>query len=260
MIWPFTLLGALLGLLLGRLPGALFGALLGQAIDRRLRLRRLQDLPALLRGRLAEKPHLDERELLFLLLGRLAKSEGAVQESHIQMARAEMQRLRLGANAQREAIAAFGRGKNLQDGLLQRSLTELSSRPQLAEALLRACWRMALADGYLGAHEQRLLLQWGGWMGFAAHKVKALGQDYQPKNLNDPQSRHSDYQRALKLLGVTANSSPAQIKSAWRRQLSRHHPDKLTGHNATPERLREATERTGELHKAYQLIKKQRGF
>jgi len=259
MIWPATVLGALLGLLLGRLPGALFGALLGQAIDRRLRLRRLQDLPELLRGRLTAKHHLDERELLFLLLGRLAKSEGAVQESHIQMARAEMQRLRLDANAQREAIAAFGRGKNLLDSLLQRSLEGLSSRPQLAEALLRACWRMAFADGYLGAREQALLLQWGGWMGFAAQKVKALGQDYQPKNLNDPQSRYGDYQRALKLLGVTANSSPAQIKRAWRRQLSLHHPDKL-GSNISAKRLREATERTGELHKAYQLIKKQRGF
>jgi len=255
MIWPATVLGAFIGLMLGRLPGALFGALLGQAIDRRLGLRHLRDLPKLLRAQTARKHDVDERELLFLLLGRLAKSEGAVQESHIQMARAEMQRLQLDVTAQRQAIAAFARGKNVLDYWLQRSLMALAMRPQLGEALLRACWRMAWADGYLGVHEQRLLLQWGGWLGFPAQKIRALGQDYQPQATGG-----ADYRRALRLLGVTADSSPAQIKRAWRKQLSLHHPDKLGSRQASPGQLREATERTAELHKAYRLIQKQHGF
>jgi len=243
-------------MLLGRLPGAVFGALLGQAIDRRWRLRSWRDLPRLLRGGLQASRYVDERELLFLLLGRLAKSEGAVQESHIQMARAEMQRLQLDKEAQREAIAAFGRGKNVLDSLLQRSLSELAMRPPLGEALLRACWRMAFADGYLGSREQALLLQWGGWLGFSAQKVKALGQDYQPQAANV--CRQVDYQQALKLLGVSESSSPAQIKRAWRKQVSLHHPDKQSG--SSPERLHEATERTRELHNAYRLIRQRRGF
>jgi len=258
VIWPATTLGAFIGLLLGKLPGALFGALLGQAIDRRLRLRRLRDVTALLRTRsTATSQIMNERELLFLLLGRLAKSEGAVQESHIQMARGEMRRLQLDECAQREAIGAFGRGKSVLDSLLQRSLTALACRPQLGEALLRACWRMAFADGYLGAREQALLLQWGLWLGFSAQRIKALGRDYQPEAASS--ICQVDYQKALKLLGVSESSSPAQIKRAWRRQLSLHHPDKLGG-SVSAECLREATERTGQLHRAYQLIKKQRGF
>jgi DnaJ like chaperone protein len=42
--------------------------------------------------------------------------------------------------------------------------------------------------------------------------------------------------------------------------LSRHHPDKLTGSGAGPERVREATEKTGELHRAYELVRQRRGF
>jgi len=257
MIWPATVLGAFIGLLLGRLPGAVFGALLGQAIDRRLRLRSLRDLPRLLRGGWQASGSLDERELLFLLLGRLAKSEGAVQETHIQMARGEMQRLQLDKEAQREAIAAFGRGKNVLDSVLQRSLSDLCVRPQLGEALLRACWRMALADGYVGLREQALLLQWGDWLGFSAAQIKALGQDYQAQAPHRFSSQ-IDYQKALKLLGVSESSSFAQIKRAWRKQVSVHHPDKLS--SSSPERLRQATELTRELHNAYRLIRQRRGF
>jgi len=261
MIWPTTVLGVAVGLLLGRLPGALFGALVGQAIDRRLRLQHWRDLPKLLNKRLANKSTVDEQELLFLLLGRLAKSEGCVQESHIQMARGEMQRLQLDSNAQREAIIAFGHGKQVLDSLLQRSLAELVTRPQRGEALLRACWRMAWADAHLGLHEQALLLQWGSWLGFSTQQVKALGQDYQRETTNiSATSQQSEYQKALRLLGVTANSTPAQIKRAWRKQLSLHHPDKLSGNQANQANLQQATERTRELHNAYRLIKQQRRF
>jgi len=261
MIWPATFLGAFLGLLLGRLPGALFGALLGQALDRRLQLQHWRDLPGRLRSQFAGSTHaVDEQELLFLLLGRLAKSEGAVQESHIQMARAEMQRLQLDEAAQREAIAAFGRGKSVLDSLLKRALNERMLRPQRGEALLRACWRMAFADGWLGPREQALLLQWGAWLGFRAQQVRALGQDYQPQQAPSSACKQKDYEKALRLLGVTAGSSPAQIKRAWRRQISLHHPDKLSGDNASHEQLLQATERTRELHEAYRLIRQRRGF
>jgi len=40
--------------------------------------------------------------------------------------------------------------------------------------------------------------------------------------------------------------------------LSRHHPDKLAGTGATPLQVREATERTRELHSAYALIRERR--
>ena len=86
MWWPGTLIGAGAGFAIASIPGAMLGALLGQALDRRLQLHSW----AQVRERLGGRPALRNDELLFVLLGRLAKSDGRVMDGHIQQARQEM--------------------------------------------------------------------------------------------------------------------------------------------------------------------------
>ncbi len=86
MWWPGTLIGTGAGFAIASIPGALLGALLGQMMDRHLRLQGWDDVRERLGGRSAPR----DEELLFVLLGRLAKSDGRVVEQHIQQARQEM--------------------------------------------------------------------------------------------------------------------------------------------------------------------------
>ena len=113
MLWPGTLIGAGAGFAIASIPGAMLGALLGQALDRRLQLQSLGHL----RERLGGRPMLRNDELLFVLLGRLAKSDGRVVDGHIYQARQEMRALEMNDFAQKRAIAAFNRGKASGDGL-----------------------------------------------------------------------------------------------------------------------------------------------
>ena len=251
MLWPSTLLGAFAGMIVASIPGALLGALLGQVLDRRLQLRSWAEL----RERLGIKPAPGDEELLFVLLGRLAKCEGRVLPVHIQQARAEMQRLALDPVAQQRAIAAFARGKTGRDSLR----APLRRQRARAEALLRACWRMAWVDGQVGRTERELILLWGKWLAVSSTTQDVLSAAYAPKQAA-PMARGGSYQEALRLLGVATDSEPAQIKRAYRRLLSRHHPDKLAGSGASPEQVREATEATRELHNAYSLIRQRHGF
>jgi DnaJ like chaperone protein len=254
MLWPVTVVGTAAGFALAHIPGAILGALIGQAVDRRLGVESWPQLWARLKG----QPALPLDELLFVMQGRLAKVDGRVQESHIAQARKEMTQMSMDEPARRQAIAAFGRGKAGRDAL-QGPLRRLQTQPATAEGLLRACWRMAWADGRVGRSEQQLLLQWGGWLGWAAPRVQALGADYAPAPRTLANSA-SAYQEALRLLGVTAATDADQIKQAYRRLLSRHHPDKLQGKGASPAQVRAATERTRELHSAYDLVRRRRGL
>lgn len=71
-----------------------------------------------------------------------------------------------------------------------------------------------------------------------------------------PNSAGNELEAALQLLGVTRSTSLAQVKQAYRRKVSVHHPDKLMGAGAPPAQLRAATEKTRALHQAYALVRK----
>ena len=152
MLWPATLLGAVAGLAVASIPGAMLGGLLGQVVDRRLRL----ESWAALRERLGGRAETRDEWLLFVLLGRLAKSDGRVLPVHIQQARAEMTRLGLDTEGQRQAIAAFAQGKVGRDSLRAPLRRQRARR----EALLRACWRMAWVDGQVSQAERELIMLW----------------------------------------------------------------------------------------------------
>lgn len=255
MFWPITLLGALAGGLLASIPGALLGALLGQVVDRRLGLDSWSSLRQRMRG---ETLVLQGDELLFFLLGRLAKSSGRISEAHVEAARSEMRRRQLTKAGQRAAIEAFYRGKASGEGLRE-PLQRLRGREAEAKAVLQACWRMARAQGAINAREHELVMLWGRWMGWDSAAIAALDQVGGHRQAA-PSHLGGAYEQALRLLDVRADTDPQLIKRAYRRLLSKHHPDKQAGAGATPRQVRDATERTRELHNAYTLIRERRGF
>ncbi len=197
----------------------------------------------------------DEDDLLFQLLGYLAKSGGRVEEMHIRQAREEMALRKLDRRAQRRAIASFGKGKA---GIahLQEEVARLKG--ERAEAVLLACWRMAWAGGVLSQSARQLVLQWGRWLGWSAERTERLSARVMPKRTRAV--ARDSYREALLLLGVEAGSEPALIKRAYRKLISQHHPDKLAGAGASVERVRAATEKTRELQAAYALVREREGF
>ena len=65
---------------------------------------------------------------------------------------------------------------------------------------------------------------------------------------------------AYRALQLPSSATEAEVKKAYRRLISRHHPDKLAGTGLGTEALRRATEMTQQIQKAYDLICKTRGF
>lgn len=254
MIWPITIVGGLAGLALASIPGALLGMLLGSIVDRNLALTSWAQLRARLQPTPA-KP-LDAQQTLFMLLGYLAKSAGRVTPEHIQMARAEMQRRQLFGPAQKAAIAAFSAGKDCRLAELHSSLYTHYRTSEQTERLLLAGWRMVLAKAPVTAKQRSALQQCASWLGCSKaacvryEELAKAGASQAPRKTGD------ELEAALQLLGVRRTDSLAQIKIAYRRQLSIYHPDKLIGAGAKPAQVQAATEKTRALHNAYALVRK----
>jgi len=73
----------------------------------------------------------------------------------------------------------------------------------------------------------------------------------------NPQQHLSD---AYNLLAVSKSASDSDVKKAYRRAMSKHHPDKLMSQGMPPEMIKMATEKTQQIKKAYDTIKQSRGI
>lgn len=263
MGWPLTILGAVLGVWLAGVAGAVFGAMLGHALDRYWQLRYWRDLPRLLARRLGLRP--DFEAVLFLALGRVAKSGGRVLPEHLQLARALMQQYRLDETQRLVAMSSFNRGKRPDTRIEQPLRRLLRQHPGRAAELLDCCWRMALVQGPAAKASGQLLERWSGLAGLTPAEQQRLRQRHQRHQRGQtgsgaPATTGGTLQQAAALLGVDLMAEPAQIKRAYRRLLSRHHPDKLVATGASQAELAAAGEQVHRVQQAYEIVRRYRGF
>ena len=255
MLWPMTVLGALAGGLLGDIPGGLLGAVLGHALDRHWGLRRWSDLASRFNR---SGPAFEE--VLFLCLGRLAKAEGRVEPVHLQLARDIMQQYRLDDAARLKAMRDFNRGKDPSVRVAARLKRLFRSQPARAAEVIDSCWRMALVSGSLGPASRQLLDQWSALAGLGKAEHQRMHQRHHRSRAapSPPMASRDLLREAASVLDVDLNASPESIKRAYRRQLSKHHPDKMR--NASPAMLAQAGERIRAIQEAYERVRRHRGF
>lgn len=255
MLWPLTLGGIALGAVVAGVSGAILGGILGHALDRHWQLRRWSDLLQ----RLGLRP--DFEQVLFLCLGRIAKADGQVTQQHLQLARELMQQYRLDESQRLAAMRAFNQGKQ-QARRVERAVERLfRQQPARSAELLDGGWRMALIHGRVG-RAGLLLDDWAQRAGLGKAEQQRLRQRHQRRQAGAaaPARTTGSLQQAARLLGVELDSSPEQIKRAYRRQLSRHHPDKLIGTGASEAKLAEASERVHQIQQAYERLRRYHGI
>jgi len=72
------------------------------------------------------------------------------------------------------------------------------------------------------------------------------------KQVNSKQQLNNAY----KLLGVTKSTPEKEIKKAYRKLMSQHHPDKLVAKGLPPEMMDIAKQKTQDIQAAYEMITK----
>jgi DnaJ like chaperone protein len=253
------LIGALLGWVLLRHPfGIVIGALFGH----------LWDIGAI--GGNAPATPRDFIGPLFGLAGAIAKSDGRVSEPEIAATENLIARLRLSPAQRADAIARFKEGKQ-EDFAVDHAIAELRDwcrgRRDRAYILLDLLLELVFAEGAtlapekiaivrklcatLGVHEQELaaLAAMRGY-GFG-HAGGGYRQAQSPPGAPPGKDPYA-------VLGLSRAASDREVKTAYRRLIGQHHPDKL---GDVPEELkRRAEERAREINIAYEKIRAERGF
>ncbi len=214
---------------------------------------------------------------LFAFAGALAKSDGRVSEVEISAAESLMNRLRLNPELRRMAIEQFNLGKapeyDVQAAIVQlRGWTH--GRRDLAFLLLDLLLDLVYAEGTLPANKLGMVRQLCAALGVsdaelaAVTAMKGYGPRYQYQGPQGPQGPYTGQQQRPRntvsavdpyvVLGITHEAESRDIKRAYRKLMSQHHPDKLG--NVPDELKQRAESRAREINAAYERIKSERGF
>jgi DnaJ like chaperone protein len=267
--------GAIIGLLLFRNPwGALIGAILGHFYDQSVTVRRRP-------GGGAGVLEIGERffTTTFEVMGHVAKADGRVSEEEIAAARKVMAELRLNGAQIHAAIHHFSRGKSPEFDLettMQQFVTTCADRPDIMRVFLevqvRACLEGVDMQGPAGIAVQKVadLLEVSRIE--LAHIVQVLRLRREQFKANGgagprgggpggqaPPRSGMQMNAAYQILEVDPKASNDEVAKAYRRQLSKHHPDKLKANGLPESMLEHAKQRTQQIIEAYELIKAARG-
>jgi DnaJ like chaperone protein len=267
--WIGKIAGALLGgLVLGPI-GAAIGVLLGHQFDQQSE----EPVPDATPEELAA---IGERffRATFRVMGCLAKADGRVSELEISAAREVMDALRLNAAQVREAIGCFTAGKQPEFDL-NIELAELSAacrgRPDLARVFLEIQVRAALAGNDLGGPVRRLLHRIAAALSVSAFELAhveavlriqrgAFRADGAPPGGTSAPARDLALEEAYRVLETSAAASDDDVAKAYRRQLHRHHPDKLKANGLPESMLAHAKQRTQQIIEAWERVRARRGL
>jgi len=204
-------------------------------------------------------------ETVFLSMGKLAKADGQVSQEEIAHVEQFMQKLGMTAEHRSQAIALFKKGVDPAFDIYpayQRFISVCGNTKNLREVLLAYLIVLALADGHFHPAEEALLTELAGYLGYGPVEFKQMIEMVlNQSHFGGGQAKSATaLEDAYKALGVTKDSSDAEIKRAYRKLMSQYHPDKLMGQGVPEDMIAVATEQAKEIQLAHDLIKKSRNL
>lgn len=254
----FKFIGFIAGFYFFGLFGALLGLFVGSILDRV----RIYGAGAVnpLQNALRQAVFL---ETVFVSMGKLAKADGVVSQDEIDHVEVFMQKLGMTAEHRSQAIASFKQGTDPAFDLApvySKFMSVCGNTRDLTQMLLVSLIVMALADGHFHPAEEALLIDLAARLGYdqAAFR-QLLDMVLNQSHFGGSQvSSAGALDDAYKALGVTRDSTEAEVKRAYRKLISQFHPDKLIGQGMPEDMIKVATEQAKEIQLAYDLIKKSR--
>jgi len=273
MTWLGKVVGGTFGFFMGGPLFAALGAALGHQFDRVMGHAGL--LPTDFVPGVRNRVQTAFFTATFSVMGHIAKADGRVSEAEIKSARAIMDRMELSDEMRKTAIRLFNEGKRPDfplDAALDQFRAECDRRSSLLRLFVETQLEAAYADGGLHAAAERLLLRICDRLRFSRFEFHAIKARMEAeRRFARTGSHYSQWRRqrtggarpplpadAYGVLGIAPSASDEEIRRAYRKLMSQHHPDKLVANGLPEEMVKLATEKTQQIRSAYEVIAKAR--
>jgi DnaJ like chaperone protein len=207
--------------------------------------------------RLRERLLCQRRTALFSLAGALVRAAASPPARRAAVLEGLLAAEGLDASGRERARVLFRDGQRADfplTAVVSQFRRAFQRRPDLALALLGTLSPL-VEDLDAGAPARQLLQDIATRLGVRSRRLERLVAAWQAERQR-LRAGGGDLSRraAAELLGVPVGASRAEVTRAYRRLLSRHHPDKLAHLNPSPEELAAAARRTDQIRKAYRRL------
>lgn len=265
MSWLGKFIGGAFGFLLGGPLGAVLGASVGHQFD--LGLTGIDEEFTFPPGD-QHRVQMAFFTATFSVMGHIAKADGRVSPEEISQANRIMEQMSISGELRKTAINLFQQGKNPDfplDEVLNQFYRECHQRTDLIRMFLEIQMQEAFADGICDRNEEQLLLHICRSLRIPRFEYERLKIQLQAqyrfyewgkRRHYRPAAQKSSLEDAYGVLGLTPAATEAEVKKAYRRLMSKHHPDKLVANGLPEEMMKLAKEKTQKISKAYETIMK----
>lgn len=261
------ILGVIIGTFLAGPVGALVGFFIGLILDRGMGIQRTGGFNF---RNMFQQNYLKS---MFILMGHVAKADGNVNTTEIQHASNLMQQMRLTEQQKLQAMRWFYQGKNQQFDLdqLLTNLRPYKLGPHL-RLLIDCLTNMVSVNGKAHPEQQRILRYICNFFDMPSPNFNRRGQSYQQysryssgsgsgsSSFGNRGSSGPSLSGAYKTLGLNTTANESEIRKAYRRLLSKNHPDKLASKGASEAEIKKASEKTHQIRTAYETIMQSKGI
>jgi len=266
MSWLGKVVGGAFGFLMGGPLGAILGASIGHQFDAEL------EIDESLNPGHQQRVQMAFFTATFSVMGHIAKADGRVSPAEINLANKIMDEMGITGEVRETAIKLFQQGKKIDfpiNDVLAQFRHECHRRTNLIRMFIEIQIQAAFADGKLRPAEETILLNICVQLHISRFEYEAIKLQFQAQQRfyggrrkhqwQAARPQRNAVQDAYAVLGIKASASDAEIKKAYRRLISQHHPDKLVAKGLPEEMMTLAKEKTQQIRKAYETIRMARG-